>query len=212
MEGKLFKDVFPGLRLSNDIAELIYQTEVTGITMFESKKEMVISLLSNNLIPKKYIYKAEAQISDFVFPRAQGMCIIDEHFDLSSQYKLKQLTDEYKESLLLEMKNDSYICYRYMARGDWFCNDDKVLTLALEDSSLARNHSKSIKEYLERTYKDRLGMEIKVGFDYTDEQKTSLREANELRLKYELKNIEELNDIAKAKHKKNQEDSEKKAE
>ncbi len=212
MEGKLFKDVFPGLRLSNDIAELIYQTEVTGITMFESKKEMVISLLSNNLIPKKYIYKAEAQISDFVFPRAQGMCIIDEHFDLSSQYKLKQLTDEYKESLLLEMKNDSYICYRYMARGDWFCNDDKVLTLALEDSCLARNHSKSIKEYLERTYKDRLGMEIKVGFDYTDEQKTSLREANELRLKYELKNIEELNDIAKAKHKKNQEDSEKKAE
>ena len=168
MEGKLFKDVFPGLRLTDDIAELIYQTEVKGITMFESKKELVISLLSTNLIPKKLIYKAETQISDFVFPNHQGMCIIDEHFNLSSQYKLEQLTDEYKESLLLEMKNESYVCYRFMARGDWFCNDDRVLTLALEDSSLARNHSRNIKEYLEHTYKDRLGMEIKVGFDYTD--------------------------------------------
>ncbi len=201
MTGKLFKNVFPGLRLTNDIAELINQSEVTGITMFEGKKKMVISILSNNLIPKRMIYKAETQVSDFVFPKQQGMCIIEEHFNLSSQYRLRQLTEEYKESFLLEMKNESYISYRFLSRGEWFCNDDNVLTLALEDSSLARNNSRAIKEYLENVYKNRFGMEIKVGFDYTDEQKTSLRAANELRLKQELKNIEELNELIKPKQK-----------
>ena len=201
MTGKQIKDVFPGLRFSNDINDLISQSEVTGITMFEKEKKMVISILSNNLIPKKMIYKAENEISDFVFANKQVICIIDEHFNLSSQYKLRQLTEEYKESFLLEVKNESYVSYRLLSRGEWFCNDDNVLTLALENTGLARNHSRAIKEYLERTYKDRFGMEIKVGFDYTEEQKTSLRTANELRLKYELKNIEELNESKRPKQK-----------
>ncbi|MBQ7707116.1 MAG: PolC-type DNA polymerase III [Lachnospiraceae bacterium] len=201
MTGKQVKDVFPGLRFSNDINDLIGQSEVTGITMFEKDKKMVISILSNNLIPKKMIYKAENEISDFVFANKQVICIIDEHFNLSSQYKLRQLTDEYKESFLLEIKNESYVSYRLLSRGEWYCNDDNVLTLALENTGLARNHSRAIKEYLEHTYKDRFGMDIKVGFDYTEEQKTSLRAANELRLKYELKNIEELNESKRPKAK-----------
>ena len=73
MTGKQVKDVFPGLRFSNDINDLIGQSEVTGITMFEKDKKMVISILSNNLIPKKMIYKAENEISDFVFANNQEL-------------------------------------------------------------------------------------------------------------------------------------------
>ena len=56
MGNKLFKEVFPGLKLSNDIDDIIKQTQIKGITMFEKEKKMVISILSNNLIPKRMIY------------------------------------------------------------------------------------------------------------------------------------------------------------
>ena len=200
MGNKLFKEVFPGLKLSNDIDDLIRETEIKGITMFEKEKKMVISILSTNLISKQDIYKAEAQISKYIFPDGKGRCIIDEHFKLSGQYKLKQLTDVYRESFQEEIKNESRVCYRFLKHGEWTCNDDNVLTLALEDSEIAKERSGTIRRYLEDTFKDRFDMEVKVGFAYTEEQKTSLRQANEVTLRQTLQQIEEINAGALVRH------------
>lgn len=193
MQGKQqFKNVFPGLKLGNDLEDLIGGTEVTKITMFKSKKKMVISISSSNLIAKTQIYKTEQLLTEFVFGKADGRCEIDEHFVLSKQYKLPQLTEMYLDSFLEEIKRISYVDYRILKRGEWFYHDN-ILTLALEDSSLARSHSGGIKEYLERTYRERFDMEVVVGFDFTEEQKSSLRAANEQRLRQELLAIEHLN-------------------
>ena len=197
--GKLFKEVFPGLKLSDDIDDLIRQTEIKGITMFEKEKKMVISIISTNLIFKQDIYKAESQISNSIFPDGKGRCIIDEHFNLSGQYRLKNITDVYRDSFQEEIKNESRVCYRFLKHGEWTCNDDNVLTLALEDSEIARSRSMEIRKYLEDTFKDRFDMDVKVGFAYTDEQKTTLRNANEMILKQTLRQIEELNENLKPK-------------
>ena len=192
MDKKLFKDVFPGLRLGKDLDDLFGQTEVEKITMFKSQKKMVISISSRNLIAKELVYKVEKMISDFVFGKTGEACVIKERFILSKQYNLPQLTNIYKDSFLEEIKQISYVNYRLLKRGEWFYHDN-ILTLALEDTSLARSHSGEIKEYLQSTYLERFGMEVTVGFDFTEEQKTSLREANALRLKQELMAIEQAN-------------------
>ncbi|MBP3622355.1 MAG: PolC-type DNA polymerase III [Lachnospiraceae bacterium] len=190
MEKKLFREVFPGLKLDRDLDDLLGQTEVENITMFKSEKKMVISISSHNLIAKKLIKKAEEKIKEFVFgPRSGETCVIKERFILSKQYKLKHLTDIYKDSFLEEIKDISYVDFRLLDRAEWYYNDN-ILTLALEDTHLARSHSDKIKAYLETTYKERFGMEVQIGFNYTEEQKTKLREANEKRLKIELAAIE----------------------
>ena len=189
MEKKLFKEVFPGLKFDKTIDDLIGQTEVENITMFKSEKKMVISISSHNLIAKKLIYRAEEQIKQFVFGHSSEKCIIKERFILSKQYKLKHLTDIYKDSFLEELKNISYVDFRLLDRAEWYYNEN-ILTLAVEDTYIARSHSHIIKEYLETTYRERFGMEVSVGFNYTEEQKTKLRDANELRLKQELAAIE----------------------
>ena len=191
MEKKQFKDVFPGLKLDKELDDLLGQTEVENITMFKSEKKMVISISSQNLIPKKLIYKAEEQIKDFVFGHGGEKCIIKEKYILSKQYKLKHLSEIYKDSFLEEMKNISYVDFRLLDRAEWYYNEN-ILTLAVEDTYIARSHSNVIKEYLENTYKERFGMEVQVGFNYSEEQKTRLREANELRLKQELAAIEAI--------------------
>lgn len=192
MENKLFREVFPGLKLGKDLDDLIGQTTVEKITMFKSKKKMVISISSHNLIAKELIYKVEELLSEFVFGKSGEVCEIQEFYILSKQYKLPQLTNIYKDSFLEEIKRKSYVDYRILKRGEWFFNEN-IVTLALEDTNLAKSHSPVIKEYLETTYKERFGMEVVVGFDFTDEQKSSLRAANELRLKQELLAIEQAN-------------------
>jgi len=192
---KLFRDVFPGLKLDKNLDELLGQTEIQKITMFKGEKKMVISILSKNLIAKELIFAAEEQMTQFIFGDSGEKCIIDEHYELSKQYNLTQLSNIYKDSFLEEIKRISYVDYRILKRGEWYYHDN-IVTLALEDTSLARSHSDKIKQYLVDTYRDRFGMEVSVGFDFTEDQKSSLRAANELRLKQELMAIEQKNNEA----------------
>ena len=189
LENKLFREVFPGLKLDKKIEELLGQTRVEKITMFQSQKKMVISISSDILIAKSFIYRAEAQLAEFVFDKQNATVKIEEHYTLSKQYGLRQLTEIYKDSFLEEIKNTSFVAYRLLKRGEWYY-DGNVLTFALEDTNLSRSHADMIREYFVTTYKERFDMEVSVGFDYTEEQKTSLREANKLRLQQELRAIE----------------------
>ncbi len=187
MDRKLFKDVFPDLKLDNKIKDIISETEVEKITMFKSKRKMVISFVSKNLIAKKLIYRAEAAISEFIFGNPES-CVIEDRYELSKQYNLTQLTNIYKDSFLEEIKQVSYVDFRLLNKAEWYYNEN-ILTLALDDSNLSKSHSAYIKEYLETTYKKRFNMDVTVGFDYTEEQKVSLRAANEERLRQELMSI-----------------------
>ena len=102
MADKLFRDVFPGLKLDKNLDELLGQTEIQKITMFKGEKKMVISILSKNLIAKELIFAAEEQMTQFIFGDSGEKCIIDEHYELSKQYNLTQLSNIYKDSFLEE--------------------------------------------------------------------------------------------------------------
>ena len=108
--------------------------------------------------------------------------IIDDRYELSSQYNTRTLTEVYKDSILYDVEKISHVGYRLLKRAEWYYSDD-IITLAMEDSKLSKSHSIGIKKYLEETYKKRFGMDIKVGFDYTESDKEMLRRANEQKIK-----------------------------
>lgn len=137
MDRKLFKDVFPDLKLDNKIKDIISETEVEKITMFKSKRKMVISFVSKNLIAKKLIYRAEAAISEFIFGNPES-CVIEDRYELSKQYNLTQLTNIYKDSFLEEIKQVSYVDFRLLNKAEWYYNEN-ILTLALDDSNLSKS-------------------------------------------------------------------------
>ena len=98
------------------------------------------------------------------------------------------LTEVYKDSILYDVEKISHVGYRLLKRAEWYYADD-IITLAMEDSKLSKSHSIGIKKYLEETYKKRFGMDIKVGFDYTESDKEMLRRANEQKMKLEIEAI-----------------------
>lgn len=188
-EKKNFFDVFPGFHCASDIRELFEQVIVTKAVLVKSEKTLKLYIESTILISKQDLYALEDLLSDFVFQGNMRVKLI-ESYHLSNQYDISKLTDLYKDSLLFELQTESSVLYRLVKNAEWFI-DDNVITLTLDDTFLAKTRSADIRTYLERVYQDRFGYEIQVGFDFTEEQKDTIRRANEHKLHLEVHQIME---------------------
>ena len=161
---------------------------IEKVVMKQAERRLIISLLSKHLISRPKIVQVEDIICGHLFRGRGYKVIIDDRYELSSQYNTRTLTEVYKDSILYDVEKISHVGYRLLKRAEWYYADD-IITLAMEDSKLSKSHSIGIKKYLEETYKKRFGMDIKVGFDYTESDKEMLRRANEQKMKLEIEAI-----------------------
>ena len=202
-EKKSFFTVFTDLDLGDRLNNLFEDTEIENIIMYKGKKTLIIFLCSTHLIERRMVDEVEKIISDSIFPGRNIKVIINDRYNLSSVYTLENLKDIYKESLLYEMEKTSHVDARLMQKAGWYVNDN-IITLAMDDTKMAKNRSEHIGKYLSDTFKYRFGMDIKVGFDYTDADKESLRKANETKEKMEVRAIlKNINENAEASEKQN---------
>ena len=188
IEAKLFFEVFPELNMDKELSSLFEDTMIEKVVMKQAERRLIISLLSKHLISRPKIVQVEDIICGHLFRGRGYKVIIDDHYELSSQYNTRTLTEVYKDSILYDVEKISHVGYRLLKRAEWYYADD-IITLAMEDSKLSKSHSIGIKKYLEETYKKRFGMDIKVGFDYTESDKEMLRRANEQKMKLEIEAI-----------------------
>ena len=188
VEAKLFFEVFPELNMDKELSSLFEDTMIEKVVMKQAERQLIISLLSKHLISRPKIVQVEDIICGHLFRGRGYKVIIDDRYELSSQYNTRTLTEIYKDSILYDVEKISHVGYRLLKRAEWYYSDD-IITLAMEDSKLSKSHSIGIKKYLEETYKKRFGMDIKVGFDYTESDKEMLRRANEQKMKLEIEAI-----------------------
>lgn len=188
-ERKGFFEVFPGFECPGDTKELFAQVFVTAAVLVKSEKTLKIHIESKILIEKQDIYAVEDALSEFVSQGNLHVKII-EYYDLSNQYDISKLTNVYKDSLLFELQAESSVLYRLVKNAEWFI-DANIITLTLDDTFLAKTRSADIKKYLEQVYRERFHYDIQVGFDFTEEQKDSIRRANEHKLYLEVHQIME---------------------
>lgn len=188
VEAKLFFEVFPELNMDKELSSLFEDTMIEKVVMKQAERQLIISLLSKHLISRPKIVQVEDIICGHLFRGRGYKVIIDDRYELSSQYNTRTLTEVYKDSILYDVEKISHVGYRLLKWAEWYYSDD-IITLAMEDSKLSKSHSIGIKKYLEETYKKRFGMDIKVGFDYTESDKEMLRRANEQKMKLEIEAI-----------------------
>ena len=191
MDNKTFCNVFPAFKGGAELDALFSDTQVESIKTYETKKQMIVTLQSDHLIPYHMITRMEALLTQHAYHMggAGKKIQIFMRYQLSEQYDVRQIAENYKESLLEELRSISRIAFRLM---EWYYNED-VISIAVEHSSVAKEHEKLIRDFLVSYFRDHFGKEIEVGFSYSLEQKTKLRQANALRLQQELRTIEEKN-------------------
>ena len=194
MDNKTFCNVFPAFKGGAELDALFSDTQVESIKTYETKKQMIVTLQSDHLIPYHMITRMEALLTQYAYHMggAGKKIQIFMRYQLSEQYDVRQIAENYKESLLEELRSISRIAFRLMSRAEWYYNED-VISIAVEHSSVAKEHEKLIRDFLVSYFRDHFGKEIEVGFSYSLEQKTKLRQANALRLQQELRTIEEKN-------------------
>ena len=163
MDNKTFCNVFPAFKGGAELDALFSDTQVESIKTYETKKQMIVTLQSDHLIPYHMITRMEALLTQHAYHMggAGKKIQIFMRYQLSEQYDVRQIAENYKESLLEELRSISRIAFRLMSRAEWYYNED-VISIAVEHSSVAKEHEKLIRDFLVSYFRDHFGKEIEV--------------------------------------------------
>ena len=161
---KRFSEVFPDLRMEEDLRELLSLAEVERVTSNRERSSIRIYLVSPRLIEKKDIYSLEKAIRDQLFPGKQLAVKIMEKYRLSSQYTPEKLLDVYRDSLLLELKNYSIIEYSILRKAECTFPEPDLLRMTVEDTMVNREKAGELKRVLEKIFHERCGLPAEVEF------------------------------------------------
>lgn len=187
--GKPFLEVFPGLKLDNQVKELLDKVEVEKITSTSRKDFLRIYIASGHLIQKEIIYKLEKQIKEQLFKTAFMTIKIYEKFRLSSQYNPKKLYDAYRESLLEEFKAYDHIMYNALKSAEWDFPDGEKLCLTLEDTVLIHDKSDELVRILEKIFNERCGMNVAVLLTYREAGEGKYKQEDERKIAMQVAEI-----------------------
>ena len=105
--GKKFFEVFPSLKLDTGLRDLYEQVTVEKVSATKRKDFLRVYISSDRLIQKEDVFRAEGEIKKQFFPNVPMVIKFYERFHLSSQYDPKKLTEIYRDSILLELREYS---------------------------------------------------------------------------------------------------------
>ena len=103
---KKFFDVFPALKVETKARQFLEEAMVERVSATKKQDFLRVYIVSDRLIEKEYIWKAEQGIEKML-PSFQVRVKIYEKYHLSSQYNPEKLMEVYRNSILLELKEYS---------------------------------------------------------------------------------------------------------
>ena len=182
---RTFVEVFPDFTVPDHLSYVLSHTQVEQVVMRKQTRELLIRLRGSYIMKRSLLNKIAYDLKKTLFPRVRLFVSIEDRYDLPDTYSLKEITDQYWDSILYDMKKKGMVEYSIIQSCSWDCQED-VLTLSLEDSFISRNKSREFKDYFEDIFQDRFSRKIHVGFRYTDESAEALRRARDHRLNQEV--------------------------
>ncbi len=186
---KNFMDVFPGMKVSGELADLLGSVEVARVGLTKDKKLLRVYLLSSQWIHKKYIFALEHEIKNQFFSGTPVEIKIIEKFHLSRQYTPKNLLKVYQNSILTELREYSiFICNLFQTATIEFPETD-VMNLSLVDSVIAREREEELLQILEKIFCERCGLDLKIHTNYKKPEMSKARKKSEIRLAQQVKNV-----------------------
>ena len=114
---KSFFYVFPTLKVEDELKILFSDVEVKKITTNSRRDFLHVHIFSRHLIQKKQIWRMEQKIKEQLFGTAAVRIRIEEEYALSEQYTPKALLHEYRESLILELKEKRVLAAHMFAQA-----------------------------------------------------------------------------------------------
>ena len=202
---KKFFDVFPTLKVNENMRTLLADVEVTKVATNADRDYLHVHIISTHLLQKKMVLQLETAIKEQLFGMTPIQLKIIESYQLSEQYTPENLMKEYYESILLELKSKSVVEHNLFLNAKYRFENENTLFLQFEDSIIAELKSDTIITLLKEIFEERCHVPIRVEVEYQKAKKSKMQEHNAIRLQQEINAIVDEN---AAKHKEVREEKE----
>ena len=186
---KSFFYVFPTLKVEEDIQILFADVEVKKITTNSRRDFLHVHIFSRHLIQKKQIWQMERRIKDQLFGNVRVEVRIEEEYALSGQYTPEALMNEYRESIILELKEQSVLASSMFSQAKIHFENGNVICLELLDTIVSEGRKEEILNLLEKIYGERFHIPADIRITYREPDGAGTREYDEQRLQQEINAI-----------------------
>lgn len=186
---KAFFDVFPALEIKGVLHDKLEQAKVERVSATKTRDRLTVYLFSTRLILKEDIWVAEEEIKRQLFPNGSLCVKIKERFELSSQYTAENLMEVYRESILAELKEYSYVEYNAFRTADISYSGEGRIVLTLEDTVLHRTKEGELVRVLEKILVERCGLKAGIEIQYREVRPGRHTEDDELKIRMRVNEI-----------------------
>ena len=186
---KDFFDVFPNLKIKDELHELLDMVMVTRVSCNPSKTRLWVYIRSERWIHKKYIFELEQQIERQCFPGIQMQVTVIERFYLSRQYTPDNFLEVYRSSMELELRNYNMLEYNLFKRARISFTGTDHMELVLPDAVIAREKSGILVEYLHKVFCERCGMDLKIDLQFAEAKESKYRRNAVIQIRQEVENV-----------------------
>ena len=204
---KRFFEVFPTLKVPEDVQILFQDVEVVKVTTNSGRDFIKVHILSSHLIQKKRIFDMEKVLKEQLFAKSPVRVSMVEKYKLSMQYTPENLMEEYFGSMLLELGERSVVEKSMMQNAKYTFEDENILCLKLTDTIVAEGKKEILSGYLSELFEKRFSRPVEVRIFYENIGESKLK-YNDLKLRQEVDAILEQTEAARAERR---EEEEKKA-
>lgn len=163
-----FYDVFPSLKLNGDAGTYFDDVQVERISMTRAKDLIRIYILSQHLIQKEYVKKAEQEIKDQLFEGKDVQIRIFARFDLSEQYTPENIMKIYRPSILSDLEEISPMMQLLFRNAKLTFTGSDKLHISMEETVVSEESAPKMEEIFERMFSERFMRKVIVDCELTE--------------------------------------------
>ena len=186
---KDFFDVFPGLKVKQELRDILDMAIVTKVSCNPAKTRLWVYIKSERWIHKKNIKMLEEQIERQCFSGLPIRVTVIERFTLSSQYTPENFLAVYSSSMELELKNYNMLEYNLFKRSKITFPETDRMHLEIPDSVVAQEVSEVLIEYMQKVFCERCGMDLKVDVEFTRAEESKYRKNAAIQIRQEVDTV-----------------------
>ena len=183
---KEFFDVFPTLKVNDNLRGLLSQATVTRVTVTSARDRMRVYLESPRLLYWQSVQDTEHEIRRQIFGNASMDVKIIVKFQLSRQYTPRTLMQEYESSILSEIRDYNIFLYSILRQAECTFTADDEMTLTIEKNVIAEERLEELLQILEKIFCERCGMHFKVQTVFKEPVESKSHKNSELRIQQEV--------------------------
>lgn len=154
-----FLDVFNTLSLKESLKTLFEDVYILKMVSVTKKNLVKIFIKSNHIIPRKEKADMERIIKKDLFSGEDIDIKIVETYELPSVYTVTALLNEYKESMLYDLTENSPILKNCFIKIRFEEIDKNTVTVIVPEKSIFKERENEIVDYLRHITTDRFNME-----------------------------------------------------